>query len=439
MLNDLRIPRMGSVENARLLEWRVAEGEAYAPGQVLYEIETDKTSVEVEADEPGILARRTAEPGDEFKVGDKIGLWAAPGTTPSAISKALGSGGSDTGSEDSSSSLPAVSPAPAVAQEASPAPAAALAVALPEAHPLPRSAAGGRRVSPLARRLAAQHGVDLADVVGTGMGGKISGKDVLAAAQAPKAVVSQPAAIVPTAPLAAPPVAAAPVEVGPVPVDAELVPHSLRRRTIAARMVQAAAIPSLTADMEVDLSALMALRKQPQGRGVSVLGLIAHAAAGALLEHPRLNAHWRDDAVVQFRSIHLGIAVDTPDGLVVPVIRNAERLSPLGLTEAIAEIGAKARDGQLRPDDLDGASFTISNPGSLGPVVRAEALLNPPQVALLGLPGIVHEPRAIRDGAGWATSVRPIMRPSLTFDHRALDGGPVIAFLNTLKARIESL
>lgn len=141
--------------------------------------------------------------------------------------------------------------------------------------------------------------------------------------------------------------------------------------------------------------------------------------------------------MVQFGAVHLGIAVDTPEGLVVPVVRNAESLNARGLTDAIAALADKARAGTLRPQDMEGGTFTISNPGSMGPVVRAEALLNPPQVALLGLPGIVRAPVAIKDGDGWAMAVRPLLRLSLSFDHRALDGGPVIAFLNTLKATLE--
>ncbi|MCX7283718.1 MAG: dihydrolipoamide acetyltransferase family protein [Novosphingobium sp.] len=422
MLKDLCIPRMGSVENARLLGWRVAEGESFEAGQILYEVETDKTSVEVEASEAGVLARQTASEGEEFKVGDKVGLWAAPGTTPTAIAKAMG----DTGS----SPAPAKEYAVASSTETVAAAPTSGTIAATDVRPLPRSAAGGRKVSPLARRLAAQFGVDLAAVNGTGLGGKIGGNDVLAARDAAQA----PAPL--SVPAAAPQPVAAPT---PVAHDGELVPHSMRRRTIAQRMTVAASIPTLTADMEIDLGALMAFRKSPQGADTSVLGLIAHAATSALLEHPRLNAHWRDDAMVSFRSVHLGIAVDAPDGLVVPVVRNAERLSPRGMTEAIGGLAARARDGQLRLEEMDGGSFTISNPGSLGPVIRAEALLNPPQVALLGLPGIVRAPVAVKHGDDWAMAVRPVIRASLSFDHRALDGGPVIRFLNTLKARIESL
>lgn len=404
MLNELRIPRMGSVENARLLNWRVQEGEAYEPGQVLYEIETDKTSVEVEAEGPGVLARHLAAVGDEFKVGDRIGLWAPPGAAPAALRAAL-----------SPQPMPASEPAPS---PSSTLPAAVSAPGLHALRPVSRDAAGGRRVSPLARRLAAQNGVDLATVTGTGMGGKISGKDVLAASAKPR-----PA-----------PVPVSPPRPGS---DGEIVPHSLRRRTIAQRMVEAAAIPTLTADMEVDLTALFARRRSVEGNGASVLGMIAEAAIAALLQHRRLNAHWREDAMVQFGAVHLGIAVDTPEGLVVPVVRNAESLNARGLTDAIAALADKARAGTLRPQDMEGGTFTISNPGSMGPVVRAEALLNPPQVALLGLPGIVRAPVAIKDGDAWAMAVRPLLRLSLSFDHRALDGGPVIAFLNTLKATLE--
>lgn len=404
MLNELRIPRMGSVENARLLNWRVQEGEAYEPGQVLYEIETDKTSVEVEAEGPGVLARHLAAVGDEFKVGDRIGLWAPPDTAPAALRAAL-----------SPQPMPASEPAPS---PSSTLPAAVSAPGLHALRPVSRDAAGGRRISPLARRLAAQNGVDLATVTGTGMGGKISGKDVLAASAKPR-----PA-----------PVPVSPPRPGS---DGEIVSHSLRRRTIAQRMVEAAAIPTLTADMEVDLTALFARRRSVEGNGASVLGMIAEAAIAALLQHRRLNAHWREDAMVQFGAVHLGIAVDTPEGLVVPVVRNAESLNARGLTDAIAALADKARAGTLRPQDMEGGTFTISNPGSMGPVVRAEALLNPPQVALLGLPGIVRAPVAIKDGDGWAMAVRPLLRLSLSFDHRALDGGPVIAFLNTLKATLE--
>ncbi|MEO6092152.1 MAG: dihydrolipoamide acetyltransferase family protein [Novosphingobium sp.] len=426
MLNELKIPRMGSVENAKMVVWHVAEGDSYAQGDLLYEIETDKTTTEVDALAPGILARRLAEPGDEFKVGDRVGLWAEPGMNAGQLRAELAAIGGDA--------------TQAAGAEPEPQPVAAPPAAAP-VRPLSLEAAGGRRISPLARRLAAQHGVDVTRLAGSGAAGKITGKDVLAAAESvadePAAVATAPAPVARamTAPEPPPAIASPPPSLD----GAEVVPHSLRRKTIARRLSEAAAIPALTADMEVDLGALLAHRKTADGQGVSVLGLIAHAAVAALLEHPRLNAHWRDDAVLVWKDVHLGVAVDTPDGLVVPVIRHAERLNPRGLTAEIARLGQVARDGALRPADMEGGTFTLSNPGSLGPVIRAEALLNPPQVALLGLPGIVRVARALPHGDGWAMGIRQVIRPSLTFDHRALDGGPVIQFLNTLKARLESL
>lgn len=427
MLHDLNIPRMGSVENAKLVGWRVAEGDSFAAGDVLYEIETDKTTTEVEATEGGVLARQLATAGDEFKVGDKIGLWAGAGISPAALKSALG---------EIEASAPEEAPV-----ETAVAPTTVACSPSDPVRPISMKTAGGVRISPLARRLAAQHGVSVAGLTGSGAGGKITGNDILAAASAK----SVPAPVTP-APVAAPPIAAPLPEarsaVTPAAAQsgAQVVPHTLRRKTIARRMTEAGSVPSLTADMDIDLTQLMALRKRPEGEGSSVLGLIAAAAVSALLEHPRLNAHWGDEALTIFHEVHLGIAVDSPDGLVVPVIRNAERLSARGITGEIARLAQAARNGSLTSADLEGATFTISNPGSVGPVVRAEALLNVPQIALLGLPGITRVAMPIADGAGgWALAVRQVIRAGLTFDHRALDGGPVITFLNTLRARIESL
>ncbi|GGC06828.1 lipoamide acyltransferase component of branched-chain alpha-keto acid dehydrogenase complex [Novosphingobium endophyticum] len=421
MLQELKIPRMGSVENARLVAWHIDEGQSYGEGDILYEIETDKTTTEVEATSPGILAQRKGEPGDDFKVGDCIGLWAAPGTGPAALRKAV-------------AALDGQEPRPASAENAA-APVKVAAADGEAVRPLSRTAACGVRISPLARRLAAQHGVDVAGIAGSGAYGKITGKDVLkvsnAAGTAPRTIAPPAGRVLPDSRPADQ--AAASAE------GARVVPHSLRRKTIARRMVEAAAVPSLTADMEIDLTALFAHRASVAGKGTSVLGLIAHAAVSALVEHRSLNAHWNDEALIQWDHVHLGIAVDTAGGLIVPVIRHAERLNARGLTEEIARVAQAARDGSLSSADLEGGTFTISNPGSVGPVIRAEALLNVPQVALLGLPGIVRAVKVVPDGDGWATAVRRVIRPSLTFDHRALDGGPVIAFLNTLKIQMESL
>lgn len=393
ILKNLNIPHMGSVENAKLLDWIVKEGDTFTEGEILYEIETDKTATEVEAPDAGILVKRLAESGDEFKVGDLVGLWVDSGTSQTDIAAAL----------EQWSSAPGE--AAAEAGEVS---------AQPEtvAQAVPTEEQSGPKLSPLVRRLAAEHGVDLSTVTGTGEGGRITGDDVLNAAQQ-----------------------------GGASGEVERIPHSLRRKTIATRMTEASNIPTLTADMAVDLSGLFKKRDALKANGTppTIMAMIANEAVQCLLIHRGLNAHWQDDALLHWKPIHLGVAVNTADGLVVPVVRNAEKLDAKGLTDAIAEMADRARDGNLKPGDLEGGTFTISNPGALGPTIRAEALLNPPQVALLGLPGIIREPRAIQNGDEWVVEVRPVIKLSLSFDHRALDGGPVIAFLNDLKSRIEAL
>ena len=167
---------------------------------------------------------------------------------------------------------------------------------------------------------------------------------------------------------------------------------------------------------------------------------VAWATARLLIgAHRSLNASYTDSHTLLWKVVNLGIGVDTPEGLIVPTLRDASTLTVQQIDTAIADLALRARAGNLAATELDGGTFTISNPGAIGPVLRAEAILNPPQVALLGLPGIVRLPIAIETAAGeYRVEVRPVLRPSLTFDHRALDGGPVIRFLNDLKAALES-
>jgi pyruvate/2-oxoglutarate dehydrogenase complex dihydrolipoamide acyltransferase (E2) component len=405
LLKELRIPHMGSVENAKMLNWLLAEGGAFKAGQPLYEIETDKTVLEVEADADGVLARCDAREGDEMKVGDRVGYAAAPGCSPADVAAAL-------------SALAAEAKAPVPSQPADTAAAA---------EPSSASAEAGR-ISPLVRRLAAEHGVDLAGVKGTGPGGRIVGDDVLRAARA----------------VAPAPASTAFPGYETVPVDAR--PNSARRRAIARRMAESAReTAALTADMQVDLGAMLELRAArnaeltAQGKHtVSMLAYIAQALCRVLKNRPDFNATFTETDMLRWRQVNLGIAIDTEEGLVVPVIRSAEHLSLAEMETAIRTLAERARQGLLRPHELEGGTFTLSNPGSLGPVLRAEAVLNPPQVALLGLPAMLRVPVAVAGAEGrYEVTVRPVIRPSLTFDHRALDGGQAIAFLNDLRHLIE--
>ena len=443
ILKDLTIPMMGSVENARLLKWFIKEGDSFAKGDILYELETDKTVTEVEADAAGILARCLAEEGDEFRMGDRVGLQAPADTDSAEIAQALAAldgDGSSAGADPDESSAPTggeSEPAPSVADRngvGSPRP--------PESGPVPVKS------SPRSRKLAREHGIDIATLTGTGPRGRITGEDVLkaAAADSADATVSIPTHdhtsvspaggktedldVRPTSPTSE--------------VEGTVVPHSLRRKTIAKNMAASKReVPHLTADMDIDLSELMALRKRYKASGQSapsILAIFATHTARLLVEHKQLNATYRENEMILWDSVNLNIGVDTEEGLVVPVIRDAQLMTAMEMTTQIAGVAVKARNGSLKPADMAGGTFTISNPGSLGPVVRAEAVLNGPQVALLGMPGIVNKPVAVAMADGsFATQVRPVIRIGVTFDHRALDGGHVIRFLNALKFAIENI
>ncbi len=240
-----------------------------------------------------------------------------------------------------------------------------------------------------------------------------------------------------------------PAATGPaVPDGYEGIPYErvklkMRRRAVARNLTVSASIPSLTADVQVDLTALLAARhewnNQPECPArLSVFAFLARAAVSTLLEFPDLNATFLDTELIRWTTVNLGIAVDTERGLVVPVIRDAQKLGVRVIGDHIRDIGARARDGGISSGELSGGTFTLSNPGSVGPSIRAEALLNPPQVALLGFPGVCREPVVVTDASGGESiEIRSILRPSLTFDHRAIDGGEAIRFLVAFRDKVQ--
>ncbi|MGU3587275.1 2-oxo acid dehydrogenase subunit E2 [Rhodococcus sp. C26F] len=228
-----------------------------------------------------------------------------------------------------------------------------------------------------------------------------------------------------------------------LPAGYDDVPHVVerlrpRRRAIARNLTVAAAVPSLTADMRVDLTQLLSIRSQWIGPKPSVLAFIAKAAVSTLSEFPNLNASLGEREMIRWSTVNLGVAVDSPDGLMVPVIRDAQDLGVTRIAEKIAQLAERARAGTVSLEDLQGGTFTLSNPGAVGPSLRAEALLNVPQVALLGLPGLRREPIAVGKGEDETIEIRTVVDPSLTFDHRALDGGEVLRYLASLRDKLET-
>lgn len=410
-LHELRIPYMGSVENARLVAWKVAEGAAIAEGSVVCEIETDKTVTEVQADRSGRLVKQIASDGDELKVGAVLGLVAD----------------SSASADEVSSALTAFTSRPLESARDSPAgTVASRAVSRDESALLTQA-------SPRVRRLAQEHGVDLSQLRGTGPDGRPTADDVLAGVHARGGAAGAASS------------AALPPGYESIPVLR--MANSLRRRTIARRLAESArTAPHVTADVQVDLRNVLAARARTNearasagGPKVSVLAYVVRATCAALEAQPALNATFTDEAMLLWQVVNLGVAVDTEDGLVVPVIRDAARLDVSGLDDRIRDLAERARRGALHTEELEGGTFTISNPGSLGPVLRAEAILNPPQVALLGVAGMRHAPIAVDDGADrHRVEVRPLINLSLTFDHRALDGGQAVRFLVELKRGLET-
>jgi len=366
---------------------------------------------------------------------------------------------------------PAAPPAAAAAPAAAPAPAAA---AEPTAIPLP-SAADGPYVTPLVRKLAAEHGVDLAAVTGTGVGGRIRKQDVLEAARAVResapAPAPAPAAAAPaangsaapapvaTAPAAAAPAAPAPATAAPAAPTAAarpVVPSTLRgttermsraRQVIARRMVESLQTSAqLTTVVEADVTAIARLRDRAkadfearEGVKLSFLPFFALATVEALKVHPRLNASIDAEAgqVIYHDDEHLGIAVDTERGLMVPVIQNAGDLNIGGLARKIADLAARTRGGQVSPDDLAGGTFTLTNTGSRGALFDTP-IINQPQVAILGTGSVVKRAVVVEDPQlGEVITVRSMVYLALTYDHRLVDGADAARFLTTVKDRLE--
>jgi len=301
-------------------------------------------------------------------------------------------------------------------------------------------------VTPLVRKLAKEHGVDIASLNGTGVGGRIRKQDVLAAAEAAKQAAAEPAPEAPAAPAAAAPAAAAPAaEVSTLRGTTEKM--SRLRQTIAKRMVESLQVSAqLTATVEVDMTAISQIRakvkddfKKREGATLSYLPFIAKASVEALKAYPQVNAtiDTEDRTITYPDAEHLGIAVDTEKGLLVPVIKDAGDLSIAGLAKRIADLAARTRQNKVTPDELTGGTFTITNYGSAGTLMDTP-IINQPQVAILGTGALVKRPVVISDPRlGQVIAIRDMMYLSLSYDHRLIDGAKAARFLSTLKARLE--
>jgi pyruvate dehydrogenase E2 component (dihydrolipoamide acetyltransferase) len=450
MAHAVRMPKPGQMtEECTVVAWHKAEGDPVRRGDVLFEIETDKSTMEVEAFDAGTLLRRVVEEGAVVPVNAICAWIGEPGEEPPAGEAVLAPGGEAAlapGGEPTPPAEPATAPVaePGTPAESAPArepvPSPALPPALPtpgpSAEPAPAPDGPGRRrlaISPRASRLAAEANLDRRSLVGTGPGGRIVERDVRAAITAREAAASAAAVRPPAAASSAAAPAAALHGVG----EDEPRPLSRMRRVIAERLtLSATTIPHFTVTVAVDVTGLLALRQELRAAGtsLSVTDFVLAATAQTLAEFPDVNSRTDGTLVWPRRRVHLGVAVAVPGGLVVPVIRDADRLGLGEIHDRAAALAIAAREGALGPDDLAGSTFTVSNLGMFG-VDAFTAIINPGEAAILAVAAAVPTAVAIGDGL----AVRSIMKLTLSADHRLVDGEMGARFLGALRRRLEDV
>ncbi|HET7802207.1 MAG TPA: 2-oxoglutarate dehydrogenase, E2 component, dihydrolipoamide succinyltransferase [Humibacillus xanthopallidus] len=452
------MPALGeSVTEGTVTRWLKAEGDDVAVDEPLLEVSTDKVDTEIPSPVAGKLTKILVQEDDTVPVGaDLAVIGGSADSAPAAPAQAQQAAPAEQPKAEEQhapepAGAPADAPRPPAQQSPEAAAPAAPAESDPTAQPAQAAAAPEQRddaaayVTPLVRKLATQHGVDLGAITGTGVGGRIRKQDVLDAAEAAKAPAPEPAApaAAPSAPAASAPAAAAPTAVSPKRGTREKMTRL--RKVIATRMVESLQVSAqLTTVVEVDLTKVARLRAKVksdfearEGTKLSFLPFLALAATEALKAHPMVNASVEGDEIVYHGTENLAIAVDTEKGLLVPVVKNAGDLNIAGLARAIADLADRTRNNKIAPDDLAGGTFTITNTGSRGALFDTP-IINQPQVAILGTGAIVKRPVVVTDADGGETiAIRSMMYLALSYDHRIVDGADAARFLGTMKARLE--
>ena len=457
---QVTLPELGeSVTEGTVSRWLKQVGESVDADEPLLEVSTDKVDTEIPSPASGTLLEIKVQEDETVEVGAVLAVIGEAGAEVEAPEAAP-----EPEAASEPSPEPPSTPETKAPPEPEPEPEPETKVAAPasakDARPEPQGPAGSAPVvtavvtdsettyvTPLVRKLATEHGVDLGTLNGTGVGGRIRKQDVLAAAEAAKQAAAAPAPEAPAEPAAATPAApaAAAPEVSTLRGTTEKM--SRLRQTIARRMVESLQVSAqLTATVEVDMTAISQIRakvkddfKQREGATLSYLPFIAKASVEALKAYPKVNATIDTEArtITYPDAEHLGIAVDTEKGLLVPVIKDAGDLSIAGLAKRIADLAARTRQNKVTPDELTGGTFTITNYGSAGTLLDTP-IINQPQVAILGTGALVKRPVVISDPRlGQVIAVRDMMYLSLSYDHRLIDGAHAARFLSTLKGRLE--
>jgi 2-oxoglutarate dehydrogenase E2 component (dihydrolipoamide succinyltransferase) len=442
---DVVMPQMGvSVSEGTITKWLKQEGEEVQADEPLLEISTDKVDTEVPSPGSGTLTQILVQEGETVDVGTKLAVIGGDGAAPQPPKEEVSEAATAEAAAETGAASPAETPAPAAepVKEAQPEPTEAA-----QAEEAAR-ANGKTFVSPVVAKIASEHGVDPSQVKGTGRGGRVTKKDILEFIESgAPAQPEAPAAPEPAAP--APPKAApAPAPVAPSQPGESFEPLTAMRKGIAEHMRRSLDTSAhVTSAIEVDMSKVVAIREklkkeyqQSYGVNPTYLIFVARAAAETLRDYPWINGEIRGDQIVTRSYVNLGFAVELQDGkgLIVPVVKNAETLNLLGMAKAVTDIAQRARDKKLLPDEVQGGTFTITNPGGYG-TFHGTPVISQPQAAILGTYAVVKRPWVVQDELGEdVIAIRPIMNLTLTYDHRLVDGALAGRFLGDLREKLQS-
>src|SRR6476646_4505070 len=460
---DVVMPQMGvSVSEGTITRWLKQEGEQIEADEPLLEISTDKVDTEVPSPASGTLTQILVQEGETVDVGTKLGQIGGSATAEAPAAESAPE--PEAAAPARSATAEAAAEAEAASPAETPAPTAPETSAAPPAAAPQPSGNGKAFVSPVVARIASEHGVDPSQVPGTGSGGRVTKKDILAYVESGGAQQQAPAPEPAAAPapakdeapapappkeqaLPAKPPAPAPVAAGETLPGETVEPMTAMRRGIAEHMRRSVDTAAhVTSAIEVDFTKIVAARaalkkefEANYGVNPTYLVYVAFAAVKTLADYPYINGEMRGDSIVTRNFVNLGIAVELAEGkgLIVPVLRNAETLNMLGIAKGIAEIADKARNKRLVPDDVQGGTFTITNPGGYG-TFHGTPVINQPQSSILGTYALVKRAWVVTDENGNdAIAIRPLMNITLTYDHRLVDGAYAGRFLRDLRERLE--
>jgi len=442
MAQIIGLPKLSpTMEEGVLVKWVKKEGDSVEPGDLVAEVETDKANMDFNLEDEGFLLKLLVQEGDTVKLGAPVAILGDKGEDITALEKEAEQQITGGGAPPAAAPEPAPAPQPA-APAAAPAPAAPAPAAAPAAPPAPAPAAGGRILaSPLAKTLALELGIDLRTLAGTGPGGRIVERDVKAAAEggatAPAPAAAPAAAAAPASTTALAVVPPKPLAVPTPEGDFEDRPLSGMRKAIARRLTESKqTIPHFYLTTSFDAGKLLefrkALNKLVPDNKISVNDLIIKGTALALRRVPACNAAFLGDAIRYFSRIHIGVAVAVDDGLVTPVIRDADIKGIGGISREVKDLATRARDKQLKGHEIQGSTFSISNLGMFG-IEHFEAVINPPEGGILAVGTIKKVPAVIDDRIG----VRDEMKLTMSCDHRVIDGALGARFLQELVKILE--